>query len=69
MHVHIFLNQKTADHIQVAIDRILSEVDLDITYTPCTTDKGSNMLAATSFKCHVSCAWHHLSTSCLGSSN
>ena len=33
MHVNIFLNQKIVDHIQVAIDRILSEVDLDITYT------------------------------------
>ena len=63
MHVNIFLNQKTTDHIQVAIDRILSEVDLDITYTPCTTDKGFDMLAATSFKCHVTCACHRLSTS------
>ena len=45
-----FPQSKTADHIQVAIDRILSEVDLDTTHTPYTTDKGSNMLAATSFK-------------------
>ena len=58
-----FPQSKTADHIQVAIDRILAEVDLDTTHTPCTTDKGSNMLAATSFKCHVTCACHRLSTS------
>ena len=62
MHVN-FPQSKTADHIQVAIDRILSEVDLDTTHTPCTTEKGSNTLAATSFKCHVTCACHRLSTS------
>ena len=38
-----FSQSKTADHIQVAIDRILSVVDLDTSHTPCTTDKGSNM--------------------------
>ena len=58
-----FPKSKAADHIQVAIDRILSEVDLDTTQTPHTTDKGSNMLAATSFKCHITFACHRLSTS------
>ena len=58
-----FPESKTADHIQVAIDRILSEVDLSTTNTPCTTDKGSNMLAATTAKCHVNCTCHRLSTS------
>ena len=58
-----FPESKTADHIQVAIDKILSEVDLDTAHTPCTTDKGSNMLAATRTKCHVNCACHRLSTS------
>ena len=58
MHACKFFPQsKTADHIQVATDRILSEVYFD------TTDKGSNMLAATSFKYHVPCACHRLSTS------
>ena len=34
MHVNIFLNQKKADHIQVAIDRILSEIDFQQTKAP-----------------------------------
>ena len=51
------------DHIQVAIDKILSKVDLDTAHSPCTTDKGSNMLAVTQAKCYINCACHRLSTS------
>ena len=54
-----FPNQKQ-QIISRLLDKILSEVDLDTTNTPCTTDKGSNMLAATTAKC---CACHRLSTS------
>ena len=35
-----FPESKTADHIQVAIDKILCKVDHDTAHTPCTTDKG-----------------------------
>ena len=57
---NFFPDSKTAYHIQVAIDKILSEIDLDTSNTPCTTDKGSNMVGATSTKCHINCACHHL---------
>jgi len=58
-----FPENKTADHIQVALDQILDDAGLDTEHTPCTTDKGSNMVAATKSKCHVNCACHRLSTS------
>ena len=58
-----FPERKTADHIQITLDRILSEAGLDVESVPCTTDKGSNMVAATNSKCHVNCACHRLSTS------
>ena len=58
-----FLETKTADHIQVALDRILIEAGLEAESVPCTTDKGANMVAATNSKCHINCAFHCLSTS------
>ena len=48
---------KTAKHIQVALDRASG---LDPENTPCTTDNGSNMVAATKSKHHVNCACHRL---------
>ena len=58
-----FPENKTAEHIQVALDRALDDAGLDPENTQCTTDKGSNMVAATKSKCHVNCACHRLSTS------
>lgn len=58
-----FTEAKTAEHIQITIDRILSDAGVDVEDCPCTTDKGANMVAAASTKCHVICACHHLSTS------
>ena len=58
-----FPDTKTADHIQITLDRILIEVGLDAENVPCTTDKGANMVAATHSKCHINCACHRLSTS------
>jgi len=59
---NFFPDSKTAYHIQVAIDKILSEVDLETSNTPCTTDKGSNMVEATSTNYHINCACPLLST-------
>ena len=53
---------KTAGHIQVALDQILYDAGLDAENIPCTTDKGSNMVVAIRSKCHVNYACHHLST-------
>ena len=58
-----FPDTKTADHIQITLDRILIEAGLDAENVPCTTDKGANMVAATHSKCHINCACHRLSTS------
>jgi len=41
----------------------MDDAGLDPDNTPYTTDKGSNMMAATKSKCHVNCACHRLSTS------
>ena len=57
-----FLENKTVNHIQVALDRILLNAGLDAENIPCTTDKGPNMVAATKSKCYVNCAYHHQST-------
>jgi len=58
-----FPETKTADHIQLALDRILIKAGLETENVPCTTDKGANMVAATNSKCHINCACHRLSTS------
>ena len=58
-----FPDTKTADHIQITLDRILTEAGLDAENVPCTTDKGPNMILATHSKCHINCACNHLSTS------
>ena len=57
-----FHENKTADHIQVALDQILFDAGLDADNIACTTDKGSNMVAATKSNCHVNYACHYLST-------
>ena len=58
-----FSENKTADRIQVALGQVLDDAGPDAENTPCTTDKGSNMVAATKSKCHVNCAFHCSSTS------
>ena len=58
--LQIFPDTKTADHIQITLDRILIEVGLDAENVPCTTDKSANMVAATQSKCHINCACHCL---------
>lgn len=35
-----FPDTKTADHIQISLNRILIEAGIDAEYVPCTTDKG-----------------------------
>ena len=57
-----FPDTKTADHIQISLNRILIEAGLDAENVPCTTDKGANMIAATHSKYHIICACHRLST-------
>ena len=57
-----FHENKTADHIQVALDQILFDAGLDADNIACTTDKGSNMVAATKSNCHVNYACHYLLT-------
>ena len=58
-----FLDTKTADHIQITLERILTEVGLDAQNVPCSTDEDANMVAAIHSKCHINCACHRLSTS------
>ena len=58
-----FSDTKTADHIQITLERILTKAGLDAENVPCTTDKDANMVAATQSKCHINCACHRLSTS------
>lgn len=58
-----FPERHTAQNIQKFIDKSLSELGLSLTDTPCTTDKGSNVVAATSAKTHVDCSCHRLNTS------
>ena len=63
MYACKFFRHTTADHIQITLDRILSQTGLDSENVPCTTDKGANIVAATNSKCHVNCACHRLLTS------
>ena len=47
MHACKFLpDTKTADYIQITLERILTEAGLDAENVPCTTDKDANMAAA-----------------------
>ena len=61
-----FSESITAEHIEVAIDQILTENGVDMEHTSCTTDKALNMLVGINCKCHVTCACHCLST-CISS--
>ena len=57
-----FPENKTVDHIQVALNQILFNAGFDADNILCTTDKGSNIVAAIKSKCYVNCACHCLST-------
>jgi hypothetical protein len=58
-----FPEKHTAQNIQKFIDSNLTELGLSLVDTPCTTDKGSNIVAATATKTHVDCSCHRLNTS------
>jgi hypothetical protein len=57
-----FPEKHTAQNIQKFIDKNLNELGLSLVDTPCTTDKGSNIIAATTAKTHVDCSCHRLNT-------
>ena len=57
-----FEQRHTGYNIKQAIESILSELNLNIYDTPCTTDKDANIIAATSDKTHVDCLCHRLNT-------
>ncbi len=57
-----FAEKHTAQNIQKFIDDTLTELHLSLDDTPCTTDRGSNIVAATVEKAHVDCACHRLNT-------
>jgi len=57
-----FPEKHTAQNIRNFIDSTLMELGLSLTDTPCTTDKGSNIVAATAAKTHVDCSCHRLNT-------
>lgn len=57
-----FPEKHTAQNIRHFIDSTLTELGLSLTDTPCTTDKGSNIVAATAAKTHVDCSCHRLNT-------
>jgi len=48
-----FPEKHTAHNIQKFIDINLNELGLSLVDTPCTTDKGSNIVAATAAKTHI----------------
>ncbi|KAI6650786.1 Hobo element transposase HFL1 [Oopsacas minuta] len=57
-----FPEKHTAVNIEKVIDENLSELNLSLVDTPCTTDKGSNFICATLAKTHVDCACHRINT-------
>jgi len=58
-----FPEKHTAINLQKFVDDTLSELGLSLIDTPCTTDKGANIVAATATKTHVDCSCHRLNTS------
>jgi len=58
-----FPEKHTAQNIQKFVDDTLTELGLSTVDTPCTTDKGANVVAATATKTHVDCSCHRLNTS------
>jgi hypothetical protein len=59
----LFSEKHTAQNIQKFVDETLTELGLSLVDTPCTTDKGSNIVAATATKTHIDCSCHRLNTS------
>jgi hypothetical protein len=58
-----FPEKHTAQNLRKFVDDTLSELGLSLVDTPCTTDKGANIIAATGTKTHVDCSCHRLNTS------
>jgi len=57
-----FPQQKTAENIAKSLDAALNQTGLESETVPVTTDKGSNVVAATANKIRVDCACHRLHT-------
>jgi hypothetical protein len=57
-----FPEKHTGQNIKKFIDDTLTELNLNLTDTPCTTDKGSNIICATASKTHIDCCCHRLNT-------
>jgi hypothetical protein len=58
-----FPEKHTALNLQKFVDETLTELGLNLVDTPCTTDKGANIVAATAAKTHIDCSCHRLNTS------
>ena len=54
--------RKTANNIKACIDGILIDASCKPDDIPITTDKGANIVAATSQKQQLNCACYHLNT-------
>ena len=60
--MRFFQKKHTGKNIKKFIDDNLAELDLNLENTPCTTDKGSNIICTTKSKTHVDCSCHRLNT-------
>ena len=58
----VFPEKHTGKNIKKFIDDNLTELDLNLEDTPCTTDEGSNIICATQSKTHINCSCHRLNT-------
>ena len=61
--VNIFQKIKTTLHVKKIIDDNLTELGRSLLDTPCTTNKKSIIVAATSTMTHIDCSCHRLNTS------
>ena len=59
---HLFEEKKTAINLRDCIDNILMEVGYEPDDIPITTDKGANIVAATSQKQQITCTCHRMNT-------
>lgn len=57
-----FPDQKTAENIAKALDEVLTQAGLNPETVAVTTDKGSNVVAATANKIRIDCSCHRLHT-------
>ena len=59
---HYFSERHSAFFIKEAINSTLNELGLSTTETPCTTDRGANIVAATNELTHIDCLCHRINT-------